>query len=265
MNNPDQQLIEHFLREVLSEKEKKEFLERVKTDHEFRKKFLFEKQLFESLNENDWSFIEHENLDEVQTYSALFKNDKTKELRQVLKEVQVEQNKPVKKKSRQWLLYASAAAIAISLSVLSLLTNKTNNNELYANYLDISELPSLSVRGDNSNEQMITVEQLFKKKDYKNALPLLEKALNISERNRATLFLYKGISEMELKKYQAAETTFNTLINSELMDAPKGYWYKALLYLKMNNKQKSIEVLKEISTNAFYNHQKAKKLLKDLE
>lgn len=77
--------------------------------------------------------------------------------------------------------------------------------------------------------------------------------------------IYKGLSEIELSKYLEAEKTFDSLINSDLIDAEKGYWFKSLLYLKNNKILKCKTLLNKIITESLFNKEKAELLLVDLE
>ncbi len=74
-------LIEKYLKNELSDNEKASFLEKVNTNPEFKAQFILEKQLFESLNEEDWSFIENPNKDEIEQYTAIYKSDDVKKVK----------------------------------------------------------------------------------------------------------------------------------------------------------------------------------------
>jgi anti-sigma-K factor RskA len=66
----DDILIDNYLKGLLSENDQKSFLERLESDTDFSKIFKLEKQLFNSLNEESWSFVENKNTD-VSAYLKL--------------------------------------------------------------------------------------------------------------------------------------------------------------------------------------------------
>jgi len=69
---------------------------------------------------------------------------------------------------------------------------------------------------------------------------------------------------MQLNKFDAAEVTFNSLIASDYLDAQKGYWYKALLYLKKKDTETARALLETIIANQYYNDAKAAELIEKL-
>ncbi|WP_290702158.1 tetratricopeptide repeat protein, partial [Lacinutrix sp.] len=79
-------------------------------------------------------------------------------------------------------------------------------------------------------------------------------------------FLYLGVSQLELENYTEALKNFQKIIDSKTMDQSKGYWYKALTYLKMDDRENAI---KEFEISAYspkhFNHVEARELLKELK
>ena len=47
-----------------------------------------------------------------------------------------------------------------------------------------------------------------------------------------TVFLYIGMTQLNLNKPEAAISSFDKVINSQILDRSKGLWFKALLYVK---------------------------------
>lgn len=262
MNINDDILITQYLNNTLSDQERKNVLDRMVNDAEFKEKVLFEKQLLDTFDENKWSFIENTNAAAVKEYSELFK--KEEKLKQALEDAKINFNTP-KKTNFNWYLYASAAMIVLLIAIVPFVNNSSSSSELYATYINTTELPSLSIRGNDSNDIRTKAQHLFEQKKYEEALVILNKELDLSKKQTATVYLYMGISQMELNQFEKATTTFNELLNSGLMDAPKGYWYKALLYLKMKNKKDAVTILNTISSQKLYNYEQANDLLKELD
>lgn len=259
-------LIQNFLRNKLSEKEKYLILSRMKVDESFREKVNFEKQLLLNLNDSEWNTSNAYELPEVKEYEELIKGDSTQKLKQTLAKVNIAyQNTQKKKATFQWL-YAVAAIITILIGTyIFSLYNTTSYQELYANYLNISDLPSLVDRGKTNEKSLIEAQKLFENKKYSETLEILTKEINRIEKDKATVYLYTGISQMELNQFEDAEKTFDLLINSKLLDAPKGIWYKALLFIKQNRTEKAKELLNKIAKSPTnYKSQEALQLLEKL-
>jgi len=73
---------------------------------------------------------------------------------------------------------------------------------------------------------------------------------------------------MESNQFDDALYTFETLAQSDFIDAPLAHWYMALLYLKKEDSKQAEIQLKKIITENLYNKSKAEELLdkiKDLK
>ena len=263
MKQEDLSLIEEFLRRTLSEKEHNAFLERLQNDPEFRQAYEFEKQLFENLDDSQWNYIENKSAQPVKAYKALFESEKTQELTQTLTEIgneYVDQPKAKKK----WIWYAVAAVIAILITTPFLFTsNRVDPGQLYTTYFEASQLPSLASRGDSPDSLLIRAQGYFDQKDYENVLVLYSEA-SPAQQNKSIVQLAKGISEMELGLFQEAEETLIAFAKSEFMDASKGEWFLALLYLKMEETPKAESILNKIILEESYNYKKAEEILEKL-
>ncbi len=258
-------LIQDFLKNKLSEKERDEVLLRIENDVVFGDKVRFEEQLLLNLNEKEWSISENSNHDEVEVYEKLLRDKSSQELKNTLQEVNTYYQAKHKKNKLWWLSYASVAAIALIIGVSIFLSSKTSSQELYANYINLSELPSLVERGKTDHKIFIQAQKAFEAKEYDKVLEALTKGVDTIQNNKATMYLYIGISQMELGKFNEAEKTLTRLIKSNLMDAPKGKWYKALLFLKQDDIAKAKEILLEItSSQNNYKYIQAKELLEAL-
>ncbi|MFD2562485.1 tetratricopeptide repeat protein [Aquimarina rubra] len=240
-------LIQNFLRDTLSEKERNEVLLRMENDNDFREKVNFEKQLLLNLNENKWSVSRNQELPEVKEYEALLKSESTQTLTDTISAVNYEYQLKQNSGNQSWLLYTGIAVILFVIGLTIFSPFKASPEELYVSYLDVSELPSLVDRGNSEQKSLIQAQKLFEAREYRQSLDILEKELSIMQKNQATIYLYTGISQMELGQFNKAEISFNALIESKLIDAPKGKWFKALLFLKQNSIEKAKELLSEIA------------------
>lgn len=262
MNLEDDLLIEQFLRNELSENEKNNFLKRIANDTNFKEQFVFEKQLFESLNEKEWSFAENTTSAQVAEYKKLFEDKETQKLKKVIQKTNADYKN--RKKGRVITLVSSIAAVALLFITLNVFLNTTiNTNELYSENISLKELPSFTTRGNEDSSDLIKAEKLFKEKNYKESVVLFDKVL-LSEKENSGVYIYKAIAHAALNQFEEAEAILEQLIQSDLIDAEKGYWYKSLVYLKSNQLDKVKTTLSKIIANSLYKKKEAVELLEKL-
>lgn len=265
MNLEEDILIQNYLTQSLSEKENKNFVERLKTDSSFKEKFSLEEEIFKSLNKEEWSFIEDKNHTKVKEYEKIFKNEETKEIKKILKKEKEKYQKTQNKKTnKKRSYYIAAALVALIISLYNIINTKESTQNIVVNYLNETELPSIIERGEQQNE-LAKAQKLFENKEYNKALQIFEKEMQNQKNTKSVIYLYTGVSQMQINKLEEANKTFQKLIESELLDAPKGKWYKALVYIKMNKIKEAKEILNTIVKSKTYNFKKAEKLLKELD
>lgn len=258
----DDILIDKYLKGLLSKNDEKLFLERLASDSELKENFELEEQLFNALDENSWSFT-HKNNAEVNDYKQLLEQDDLQNLKETLSTANLEHNAKSLKPKKPLFYYFAAASI-IALLGFQFLFNKTDSNQdMYYDYVALNDLPSFVSRSDNSNN-LTKAQNYFENKKYKEALLIFD-SISSEQEDTGTLLIYKGISETELGNYEVAELTFDGLIQSNLLDAEKGYWYKALAFVKANKIEKSKETLTEIISRKLYKHIEAKELLEKIK
>ncbi|WP_442267176.1 tetratricopeptide repeat protein [Tenacibaculum sp. ZS6-P6] len=258
MNLEDDILIERFLRNELSEEEKLSFLKRLEDDLNFKEHYLLEKQLFESLNEESWSFIDNVDDAEVKEYEELYNSAEVKAIREAIKGVA--KTKTTNNRSKVIALVSGFAAAIIFILASNIFLKETVDAEtLYANHIQLEKLPSFVTRSETENAKLIDAEILFKAKRYEDALAIF--SIELEENKKSAVFIYKALSEIELKKFDEAKNTLKTLINSDLIDAEKGQWYLGLLYLKSNNKKEAKKVFKKITKEKLYKAKEAEDIL----
>lgn len=266
MNLEDDIQIERFLRKELSQEEKKSFEDRLASDQEFKEYFLFEKEMFETLNEDEWSFIEDRNSEEVKAYQKVFESNEIKQLQLELKKG-LANYKNEKKKGKLITLFTTLAAAAVLLLFIfkPLLNSGIGNPQLYAEEQLSIGLMSFVERGDESEGKkvLIEAERLFKAQKYKEASIIFDRALEQVKTNSA-IYIYAAISHIKLKEYKKAENILESLIQSDLLDAEKGYWYKSLVYLKLKQEKKAKKNLKLIVEKKYFRNEEAKRILEKL-
>ncbi|WP_299207516.1 hypothetical protein [uncultured Dokdonia sp.] len=238
---------------------------RMSEDIRFRESVLLHKQLFESLSENDWSYAKNVDTKRLKEYEQLYKDKETLQLKETLKIANSAYQKKNSKNTKSLLFYLSAALIAIIITVGVLLPKQQTPQELYVDYYTVSDIPSLVSRGGVEETSLIDAERYFEEGNFNKVLDILTSEMTSTIQTNASVLLYKGISEMELKQYENAHTTFDQLIESDLIDAPMGLWYKALLYLKIGDKANAKAVLLQMNTTSSnYKRKETKELLEAL-
>lgn len=263
MNIEDDILIERFFKKELSENEKISFLKRLKVDNDFKEYFLIEKQLWQTLNDKEWSFIENTNAKDVKEYEELFKSI---EIKKIKESINVANKKYKNSKNLKRFIYSSAAVLVLFFSIFMLdLSKEKSVEELYTFHIEQESLPTLANRGnDVQYEKLIKAQEFFEKKEYKKSIAIFSEELK-TKNESSVVYLYIAIAQIETNQFSEAEITLDNLINSDFIDAQKGYWLKSLLYLKSNNLDKSKEELQKIINNSFYKKEEAKILLQQIQ
>lgn len=266
MSLEEDYLIERFLKGELSAEEEILFRERLESDSELREKVTFERQLFETLNEQEWSHVENPEKSEVREYADLFASEEAKAIQKaIIDSAEIYNNSQGSRSRRSWWLYSSAAALVLLLSFYFLFPIKTPPEDLYSAYLEKTELPSLITRGDGALEMELSRGQtLFEKKEFAQATEIFSGLIKKDNQN-AGLYIYLALSQAEQTQFNQAQGTLDELMSSDLLDSQKGFWFKSLVHLKANEPTESRAILEVIVENRYFNHELARDLLQELE
>jgi tetratricopeptide (TPR) repeat protein len=170
--------------------------------------------------------------------------------------------------SSKWRLQAAAAAVVIMMLAGGgimfnyLQTSTTSNMALYDQYFE-TDNTLFTVRGDESmvNNSLEEGVEAFNKKDYIQAIMLLNEAKNNMAAN-----LYIGFSYMKLSNFDKAIIKFNEIIednNNLFIDQAE--FNLALCYLASDNEADAKKMFnKIINENTAYSA-KATKLMGELD
>jgi len=262
--------IHAYLSGLMSAEDTEAFKKEIEVDDELRSYFILCKELYANFNENDWNNLPLEQFkEEVKVYETYYKSNTAKTIKNAITDAETYYfDNTSKSPSNYRLLYKAIAIAAVLCAVyLGYRINTTYDaSGLYADYKNWEDLPSLTLRGQN-NENLVSGERYFKEQDYKKAsLAFNDWIKTHPEKYNSTVFLYLGISYLEIDATDKAINIFSKVTNSESLDASKAYWYLALTYLKTEHISKAKEVLKLIIKNpSNSNFSKAKELLKKIE
>lgn len=260
----EEELIEAYLTNNLSGSELIAFEERLENDKDFFDSVQLEKQLFESLDEESLGYISNKEHTSVHAYKAAFESDATKDIKNAIIKAEESYNKKPKRKLYT-ILYAAAASVIFFISIFS--WNETNESpsSLYTTYIELSTLPSFAERGDDSSDVLLNAQRQFENKSYTEAITILQEALKDTTDHRSVKYVYLGIAQMESDEFDDAIHTFETLAQSNFIDAPLAHWYMALLSLKKDDSKQAEIHLKKVITEDLYNKTKAEELLRKIE
>jgi tetratricopeptide (TPR) repeat protein len=164
---------------------------------------------------------------------------------------------------KYWWIAAAAAAI-IAFIVLRPAANQVFDNEkLYAYYTQDAAQLSEGTRGGNDDTLIEKAVKLFNKKEYKQALPLMQQAA-ASRPDDTELYLSLGYCYMQSGNIDTALTVFNKVSKGNTVYKNQAIWYKALLLLKENKVDECYSILQSIPKDAD-SYKEAKGLIKKIE
>jgi tetratricopeptide (TPR) repeat protein len=234
-------LIEQYLAGELTPEENKAFEDRIKTDPGFAEKVSVYRSLSTNLKSRFSGEQDEQQLRE--SLSALAKAEITKKSGKVI--------------SLQWYHWAAAASIALIAVFWFYTTTPTLPH--YSEYAIHGSL-SLTERGDDSLKQQ--AEDSFNSAKYEQAIHSFNQLLETDPDN-TELQLYKGISLLELSRYEEAESILQVIRNSTTVYRDKAIWYLALSALKQKDYDKCKTLLDQLSPDSEYQNQ-AKEIVERL-
>ena len=162
---------------------------------------------------------------------------------------------------RTWHMAAASFALVIVAGGLwYILSNKPYTTEklvgkYYKPAKSIGQVRSGQVSG---NETLAKAFNFYKQNDYNNALTYFS-----SLDNQITSKFYSGICFIELKKYDDAIDSFETVVNdNDNLYVEQADWYLGLIYLMNNQKENAIEKFNNIAVSDSYYADQAKEIVK---
>lgn len=172
------------------------------------------------------------------------------------------------KTNSRYTAYKYAAAIVAFIVVLGawmlFFRDVDTPKTLYTEYYRTADLPSFVKRND-AEDMIFPIVNHFKNENYTKTLTAFAKYKETVITVDTTLYLYVGMSHLALEEDEKALTSFDLVVNSGLLDHSKGLWFKALAYLKMENRVNTRKILNEIVENpANFKFREAKELLEKL-
>ena len=170
------------------------------------------------------------------------------------------------KSRRQFIQFAAAIALIVLGYSGYYLFNRNSPENLFEEFYTSNDLPENIRRGDN-NDELTKITQDFKAANYSEVISY-SNTINIEKATitiQLNILLYKGVSYLLSEQYDNAIKEFDNVIELNALDSSKGYWFKALTYLKKGDTartKQTLELILENETN--FNFEEANQLLEKI-
>ncbi len=267
LNDKTYEKIRVYLDNEMTNEERVNFELEIENNEDLKNTVSVLKTMPSIYNDEDWALYDGD-LNALKETANLFKGENIEHFSKQIRTAQSNYNINSNRKSRGFIKYISsiAAAVLILFSGYYFLTDKTSNLELYNDYYNVGDLPSFTTQSSTINI-LANAENLFKTEQYAKALEQFKIAKSTQDNTlNPNLELYIALCHLKLEQYNLAHKRLDALLQSNTLDAHKGYWFKSLTYLKQDNKAKAIETLKLLlKKDTNFNYDKAKKLLNELD
>jgi len=243
-----QDIIDQYLSKQLEGQALSEFQAKLESDVEFKKEVETQAFLHRGVNK--------------------FGED---EMRAKLKKIRAEVLAPAakvvplggKKKTRPILRWSLAATVALALGAAIYLIATWENvsaTDLYASYYEpFGE--TVNVRNASATDIANQASQLYKTKNYEEALPLFQEVLE-AEPTNAEVQIAIGICQLELGRLEKATQSFSAVNNALYKD--QAQWFLAMTFLKQSDIENAAIVLASIKEGDF-NYTKAQQILAEIK
>ena len=257
------QQAEQYLDGSMTNTEKQAFETQLENNQELAEYIELNKEMQIQYNDEDWSFVDdNTNTKILEDY---LKSEDAKTIKVSISKVNTDfvHKTPLNRKA-YYSYFAIAASIALLIGYF-IFNSSEGSLKIYSQYNDWSTLPSLTTRGNSDDGILVKGEDAFLAKDFIKSEHYFDTFLKNNAELNPSVLVYHGISNLELENYDEALKAFNKLIESNTLDRSKGYWYKALVYLKMDDRDNAVKQLDIITSNvSYYNYSLAKEILEKL-
>ncbi|WP_430409159.1 tetratricopeptide repeat protein [Kordia sp.] len=258
-----------YLNGTMNELERTRFEQKLANDEELKRELVLEKELRTVLNEDSEynPLAIEQKSEELTKLKAKLRSDEYQQLSNTIKSVGASylKEETAKKPRKSYHKYFMVAAVVVLFFGIyfSLLT--TSLDSYYEANVNWSELQSFVEKGQQK-DLFSQGETAFRASNYEEAIA---KFTQIESTNKYYVYSlqYLGASYDKLNENEKAIATFRKLLKSgNSLENSKGLWYETLIHLKMKNKEKAIESLKNLIKNSTnYKYKEAVELLDDLE
>ncbi|EDP95598.1 tetratricopeptide repeat protein [Kordia algicida OT-1] len=208
-----EEIIQDYIANRLSEKEKLKVEALLKTDEELQE--IYETHV---------------------TLAEAFKLTKSAEIKERLQELDANEVNATKKKWNFGMWSRIAVAAVFILGIFYTITQLQSNDDFYELYFEKCPNTYLPVtRGNTTQDLQIQAFIAYESNDFTKAVKLFEKLLQTSAKDNLDIQFYYAMSLLNQEKYELALNELNTLTNTTFDYQAESLWYAALLQLKSEN------------------------------
>lgn len=253
--------IDNYLKGNLSKVEHLAFEKLMEENKELEEIVLIQRQLFAI---HDFETTKNKLIGHSQKnllyYKEQLRSKENQDLSAKIRKIGENYTKPKTSTQKNYLKYYIAASIALIFGTIIMLNSNTSLEDYYYDNVNWEELPSF-ISKDQSLSDFTKGETFFKNEDYEKAIITFSSIKPDNELYPYSL-MYIGASFDKLNKNDEALQVFDKLLTLQKFEEySRGYWYKLLIYLKENNKDKAIEMRSVIlKNNSNFNYEEAKNL-----
>ncbi|WP_420572952.1 hypothetical protein [Kordia sp.] len=258
---------ERFLKGEMTPEELRVFEQEQLDDNELKAYVTMSMQLQQAMSEDDW--LTHTTTNShYDTVKKWYQEDDVLEFKEKIKQQATTAFEKPKKPftlQKYWIPMA-AAFVMLFITIVYQLTAQPSLQELYATYATWNDTPSFIVQDENTTNTKEQIELLYNDKQYELCIEAADTFLSTATTDRTNVLIYKGFSLAQLNAHTKALEVFKIISESNTIDASKGLWYMALIYLKTEdteNLRKTLHTITASPTN--YQYEKALELLDALE
>ncbi|MGD9993570.1 MAG: tol-pal system YbgF family protein [Salinivirgaceae bacterium] len=226
-----------------------------------------EKTSFEKELETDQSLI-NELLLHHEVDKAIAKETKIKNFRHSLDAIHQEHVEPRKNKivnlQNKWYWAAASITVFSGTAIYTFSKNAQSSQKLYKNYYEVWQ-PGFVTRGIETESVNEAIFALFDEQNYTACIEKIQQ-LDNEAKISPKIQLIHGCSLMELGKFNEAIKVFNYFESQDYtIYTETALWYKALSYLRNDDRAMAKESLQQIADNENTYATEAKELLKKLK
>jgi len=256
-NKNRDELIEQYLDNLMSPETTLDFEKLIDNDEDLAKDIELFKQLNAHFTENYSELKTDTDTTDLDTY---FRSEEAKIIKNA-----IEKSGAIHSNKKTVKLPIAIAASVIGLMICVAGYFQFSKNNLYEDYYTENDLPSLVARNvpDNSSSDIVIA---YQEKKFLEASKLYLDYIKSTTNFNENLFIYGGMTYLELNEFDKAIVEFHKMTTSNSIDNSKGLWFTALVYLKKEDHILLKETLNIIvQKKANFNYTKAVSLLQKLD
>lgn len=240
--------IERYLHGDLKEKEAREFEDSMGDDIHLFREYQLRKDVEDAIREDD-----------------------VMDLRAQIQDLMEEESPtPVHWFKRRAMVAAVVGTLMLGLGGLGFyyyqMENAPTTGQIFQEYYQPYEatITFRSGADDEVNGLLTNALQKYRQQEYRTALQLFEQVLN--KKDDVAANFYSGLSYMEIQKYQKANKSFDTVIgDKDNLFLHQAKWYTAMCHIKLENKDKALALLEDLSQQSDYYKDKADEVIKKVK